>query len=100
LAGQRLKSPEFSDLAFRLAQGGLRRKVLGNGLPRDFLSQLKVRTMPGITGVGAVAASLSAAAYGAGDRTRLEVAPFTDLAEQRGSGLNGGRERIGHGDAS
>jgi hypothetical protein len=42
LAGQELKSPEFGDLTFRLAQRGLRRKILGDDFPCDLLGELKV----------------------------------------------------------
>jgi hypothetical protein len=74
LASQGLKSPEFGDLFFRFAQGGLRRKILGDGFALDLLRELKVRTMSGIIGIGAMAAGFPAAADSAGDRTWLKVA--------------------------
>jgi hypothetical protein len=83
LAGQGLKSPEFSDLPFGFAQGGLRGKILGDGFSPDLLRELKMWTMSGIIGLGAVAARFSAATDGTGDRTRLKVVQFADLPEQR-----------------
>jgi hypothetical protein len=63
--------------------GGLRRKILGRCLAANLLGELKVGTMAGVVGSGAMATGFSAAAEGTGDGTRLEVAEFRDLPEQR-----------------
>jgi hypothetical protein len=63
--------------------GGLRRKILGRCLAANLLGELRVGTMAGVVGSGTMATGFSAAAEGASDGTRLEVAEFRDLPEQR-----------------
>src|ERR1019366_2103002 len=72
-------------------------KILGGGLTADFLGELKVWTMSGVIRSGAMTPRFSAVARGTGDGTRLKVAEFGDLPEERGSVVNQGGKRISHG---
>ena len=94
LAGQRLKSPEFGDLRLGLAHGCRGGEIPGSGFAADLLGELKVRTMSGVVRFGAVTPRFSAAAGGAGDGARLEVAEYGDLPKECGSVVNQGGKWI------
>jgi hypothetical protein len=93
-AGQRLKSPEFGDLRLGLAHGCRGGEIPGSGFAADLLGELKVRTMSGVVRFGAVTPRFSAAAGGAGDGARLEVAEYGDLPKECGSVVNQGGKWI------
>jgi hypothetical protein len=84
LAGERAELAELRNFGLRLAEGGLRGKVLSGSLAADLLRELKVGAMAGVARFGAMAAGLAAAADSAGNRAGLEIAEFGDPAEQRG----------------
>src|SRR5437870_2292366 len=97
LASQRLKPPELSDFRFRLADGCLRREILGHRLSGNFLRELEMRAMPRILGLGAVATRFSAATNGTGDGSWLEITELGDLPEQSESFFDQSGKRVRHG---
>jgi hypothetical protein len=95
-AGQGLKPAELGNLPFGFAHGWLRREILSLSLSADLLGELKVRTVSSAVRLGAMAPGFSAAADGAGDGARLEVAEFRDLSEQSGAVVKQGQKRVDH----
>src|SRR6266571_7205896 len=71
--------------------------MLCNRLAIDLLGELKMRAVSGVVGFGAMATGTPAAPGSTGDRTRLKVAEFGDLLEQRGSVVDKSRQRVWHG---
>jgi len=72
--------------------------MLGNRLALDLLGELKMRTVSGVVGSGAMATGTPTTPGSTGDRTRLKVTEFGDLLEQRGSVVDKSRQRVWHGD--
>jgi hypothetical protein len=97
LAGQGLKPAELGDLLFGLAHGWLRREILCHCFSANLLRELKVGTMPGIIGLGAMALRFSASAERTGDGTRLEIAEIGDLLDEFESVVKKSRKWVVHG---
>jgi len=71
--------------------------MLCNRLAIDLLSELKMRTVSGVVGFGAMATGTPTAPGSTGDRTRLKVTEFGDLLKQSGSVVDESRQRVWHG---